>query len=68
MYTADKSKDHTLMGRNTTLTLGHIAVALRHEEKVCLFLYNRSFTLKKKRNVGSQEEDIFPLQNALKMC
>ena len=38
MYTADKSKDHTLMGRNTTLTLGHIAVALRHEEKVSLSL------------------------------
>lgn len=34
MYTADKCKDHSLMCRNTILTLGHIAVALRQEEKV----------------------------------
>merc|ERR1719347_2082557 len=34
LYTADKSKDQHLMSKNTILTLGHIAVALRHEEKV----------------------------------
>jgi len=34
LYTADKSKDQLLMSKNTILTLGHIAVALRHEEKV----------------------------------
>ena len=34
LYTADKSKDQNLMSRNTILLLGHIAVALRHEEKV----------------------------------
>ena len=34
LYTADKSKDADLMSKNTILSLGHIAVALRHEEKV----------------------------------
>jgi len=34
LYTADKSKDHSLMSKNTIITLGHIAVALRHEERV----------------------------------
>ena len=34
LYTADKSKDHVLMCKNTILSLGHIAVSLRDEEKV----------------------------------
>ena len=34
MYTADKGKDQSLMCRNTILTLGHIAVALRDEDRV----------------------------------
>ena len=34
LYTQDKAKDAQLMSQNTILTLGHIAVALRHEEKV----------------------------------
>jgi hypothetical protein len=36
LYTEDKSKDHSLMCKNTILTLGHIAVALRHELRVSL--------------------------------
>ena len=38
LYTQDKAKDAQLMSQNTILTLGHIAVALRHEEKVTLIL------------------------------
>jgi len=34
LYTQDKAKDAQLMSQNTIITLGHIAVALRHEEKV----------------------------------
>ena len=34
LYTADQEKDHILMSKNTVLSLGHIAVALRNEEKV----------------------------------
>jgi phosphatidylinositol 4-kinase len=34
LYTQDKAKDAQLMSQNTILTLGHIAVALRHEERV----------------------------------
>ena len=34
LYTADLEKNHELMSKNTILSLGHIAVALRHEEKV----------------------------------
>ena len=34
LYTADQEKNHILMSKNTVLSLGHIAVALRHEEKV----------------------------------
>ena len=37
LYTQDKAKDAQLMSQNTILTLGHIAVALRHEEKVTYF-------------------------------
>ena len=37
LYTQDKAKDAQLMSQNTILTLGHIAVALRHEEKVTFF-------------------------------
>ena len=38
LYTQqDKAKDAQLMSQNTILTLGHIAVALRHEEKVAYF-------------------------------
>ena len=38
LYTQDKAKDAQLMSQNTILTLGHIAVALRHEEKVTFFI------------------------------
>ena len=34
MYTAEKCKDKSMMCNNIILTLGHIAVALRQEEKV----------------------------------
>ena len=36
LYTAnaDKNKDHVLMCTNTILSLGHVAVSLRDEEKV----------------------------------
>ena len=41
LYTQqDKAKDAQLMSQNTILTLGHIAVALRHEEKVAYFKWS----------------------------
>ena len=40
LYTQDKAKDAQLMSQNTILTLGHIAVALRHEEKVTFLIEN----------------------------
>ena len=34
LHTADKSKDQHLVSKNIILTLRHVAIALRHEEKV----------------------------------
>lgn len=63
LYTQDKAKDAQLMSQNTILTLGHIAVALRHEEKVTLILIETFCIRNHFRKLpagGGEHSDVLP--------